>query len=209
MYSHARRKDIRAESLRAFDAVGLPVDHVRVQTAPPSQPENRKNAWRALQDAFDGSDILLLEDDVIPADTLGGWLAYLQAREDRPVSLFASARHFYPPDSLKDRTSRVVTLQSLRAWYGSQAVYMPARIVERVLADPAFLDPELAPWEKATRGAGGPFDRAFREHLQGHGEAMGLTIPNVVQHRAPPSVVQRDSARPTSPYFDTDAPPPR
>lgn len=211
MYSHASRKEIREQSIRDFANVGLEPTTVRVQTEPPKQLRNRQNAWTTLKEAYGGNPVLLLEDDTYPAYSLPDWVRYLEATEDRVVTLYASARHFYPPDLLptkKRLTPRIETIPRLRVWYGSQALWIPPNEAERILADAYFIDPTLATWEVALGREGGPWDRALREHLTHNNRTMGLAVPNVVQHRAPPSVVHRTQERTDSPTFDAHARPP-
>lgn len=199
MFSHALRMDERDVTLAAFERVNVPVDHVTVQTTAPSKTRNRLNALTALDAAPDNANVLLIEDDVTPSSTLRAWLHFLECEyANSPVTLFAAARHFYPRDALTQRHSRVETLENLHAWYGSQAVWMPAHVAHNVRQDEGMRDPADSR----------PFDRAFRQHLATHKQPLLVTLPNLVEHRAPPHLVSGTRIRPTSPMFIDGAPTP-
>lgn len=215
IYSHESRKAIREQTIADFAEVGLTPSVVKVQTDPPSQLANRLNAYFTLRMATNmhpGKPVLLLEDDVIPARTLPAWLAYLEAHEERVVTLYTQAQHFLPAGTLPTKghpRSQVGTLEALHAFHGSQALWIPPKRGAAILADGRFTNPKHEAWERALRRSpGGPWDRTLREHLIDHDETMGVAIPNVVEHRAPPSVVNRPHKRPTSVCFSPEAPPP-
>lgn len=209
IYSHASRKEERERTIREFARVGLPPDVVRVEDGAPSQLANRRNAYQAIREAYWGRPVLLLEDDTTPARTLPAWLKHLKRHERRVTALYAYAHHFYPPDSIPPRASRVATLQNLHAFYGAQAIWFPAARAVEVIAEPGFLQPDRLPADhRMRRSPGDPWDRALREHLLERGHEMGLAVPNVVQHRAPKSIVNRKGSSPPSDTFDENAPAP-
>jgi len=190
MFTHASRLDARTRTIRAFASVGCPVAHVQMQYESPKQARNRLNALAAVRAGariardIEASAILVIEDDVMPASTLADWLAFLEATEDRVVTLycpnFISART-HPPGlrrwaigNGRAPASRVVTAQALPQWWGSQALWVPLRVADGIIADPAFAVHE--------RGHG-PWDITLRHHLLARGESLGMTVPNIVQHQ--------------------------
>ena len=215
LYSHASRLDARTRTIRAFAAVGCPVAHVQMQYEPPKQVRNRLNARAGLAAGvriardINATGVLLIEDDVLPASTLAGWLAHLEAHEDRVVTL-------YCPDLISVRThpaglrrwavgngrpptSRVVTARDLPVWWGAQALWFPLAIADGVLADERF---------KLFERADGPWDIALRHHMVALGMTLGMTVPNVVQHQPVRNLITPRKALHRSVAFLATAPPP-
>lgn len=191
MFSHERREDARAATIRDFAEVGCPVAHVRVQEEPIGQARGRRNAWLALREAalviapeVSARGVLVIEDDVIPAGTLPEWLAYLEGTQDRPVSLYLptdlQARMLtarlgrWEAERHKPVESRVVSMREPKFWWGSQAVWLPVALAERVALDARF--------GLRERGLG-PWDYALRVAFVEAGATLGVAVPNVVQHR--------------------------
>ena len=190
MFTHASRLDARTRTIRAFAAAGCPVAHVQMQYETPKQARNRMNARAALARAValarevNAVGVLLIEDDVTPTSTLADWLAHLEARESRAVTLYCP--HFittrtHPPGlrrwavgNGRPPESRVVTVQNLPQWWGSQALWFPLAVADRVLTDPRF---------QAHERGDGPWDVALRKHLVAHGDTLGMTVPNIIQHQ--------------------------
>jgi len=215
MYTHASRLDPRTRTIRAFARVGCPVAHVQMQYEAPRQARNRLNARAALAAGVSiarevgVNSVLLIEDDVLPASSLAGWLAHLAAREDRVVTLYCANRitvRTHPRDlrrwaigNGRPPTSRVVTARALDTWWGAQALWIPLRIADGVLADERFLVRE--------RGDG-PWDVALRRHLLARGESLGMTVPNIVQHQPERNLIVPRKPRHHSLAFHECAPPP-
>jgi len=190
MFTHASRLNERTRTIRSFAAVGCPVAHVQMQYEAPKQSRNRRNALASLSAAVriardvNARAVLLIEDDVEPAVTLPEWLAFLEATESRAVTLycpnFISARTH--PAGLRRwaigngraPASRVVTARGLPQWWGSQALWFPLEVADRVIADPRF--------ERSDRSVG-PWDIALRAHWLARGDSLGMTVPNIVQHQ--------------------------
>ena len=216
MFSHVSRESVREVTIREFARVGCPVAHVELQVKPPRQARNRRNAWCALRHAarevapFVGArGVLVIEDDVTPAETLPEWLAYLEAHEERPVSLYcpsivAVERH--PPGLRRwakghgaPPTSRVVDMQNQRVWWGSQAVWFPLEWA-RIISDD---------WRFGIHERGlGPWDYAIRAVFTERGATLGLAVPNVVQHRGERNVINPRKQTHKSASFLSAAPAP-
>lgn len=72
---------------------------------------------------------------------------------------------------------------TVRNWYGTQAVYLPRRVVDAVLSHPTRATPR--PGLSTFDG----IDFLIRDVLLELGEPLFVALPNPVQHTAPPSVV--------------------
>jgi hypothetical protein len=190
---------------------GVKPDVITTQTTTASNAANRNNAAAALAQAFNGNAVLVLEDDVLLSPHARAWIEYLEATTTDVVTLYAPEGRFYPPDvrtyvdfrrGVPPHLYGVKPMRRLEQWFGAQAVWIPTRWVESILANPDFRREERDPL--------GPWDHALGKHLLQNDGMMRVTIPNVVQHQAPPSVVprgQRDR-RHTTPVFDPAALPP-
>jgi hypothetical protein len=80
-----------------------------------------------------------------------------------------------------------------RGYYGTQAVYLPARVVQHVhaIAWTEFVGEYGAPLEKAPSG----FDFWLKDHALEFG-GLHTVIPNPVQHRNPPKMREITGGRP-------------
>lgn len=215
LYSHVNRLEPRTRTIRAFAAVGCPVAHVQMQYEPPRQARNRLNARAGLAAGVriarevNATGVLLIEDDVLPASTLAGWLAHLEAHEDRVVTL-------YCPNYITVRThpaglrrwavgngrapdSQVVTVREQPTWWGAQALWFPLWAADGVLANDRFLREELAD---------GPWDIALRKHMIARDMTLGMTVPNVVQHQPVRNLITPRKAMHRSVAYHASAPPP-
>ena len=195
MFSHSSRETVRNRTIAAFSAAGVPIHHVQVQTERAKQANNRRNAWMALKYATEhlaapanATGILIIEDDITPASTLPEWLAYIEQNETRPTTLYSPVERFFPEryqplargTSRKDPASAIVTVQDLRGWWGSQAVWFPiewARILKN--------DQRMQVWEHGL----GPWDHAIRTILLERGATMGLCVPLPIQHDGERNVI--------------------
>lgn len=211
IYTHATREAPLAWTLASLDSAGVQVDVITTQTAPGDNAANRRNAVTALSQAFDGHPVLVLEDDVLVSPHLKAWIERLEDGTQDVTTLYAAEGLFYPPDvrtfvdfrrGVPSHLHGVQPLHRLERWYGAQAVWIPTRWVESILATPDFRREERDPL--------GPWDHALRKHLLQHDAGMRVVVPNVVQHQAPPSVTPRGhrQRRHTTPAFDPAARPP-
>jgi len=209
IYSHKSRAKVLDKTVAYLRDVGLEPDVINIQTAEPNQVQNRLNAFGALAKAFNGNPVLVLEDDIIPSPYLRDWIEWLEATSLHVTSLYACVGKFYNSEvrpfveaqqPVPAHLHGLYELQGLRGWYGAQAVWIPEDAAEDILADKDFRIHEWHPY--------GPWDHALRRHLIEAHKPMMLTVPNIVQHQAPSSVVNRTGPRHTTPIFDAAALPP-
>jgi len=217
-YSHAARAEVMAETRAAFEAVGLSIEHVQVQTAEPRPANNRRNAWEALKHATqmvipkrgaETTGILLIEDDITPASTLPAWLPHLEAGNVvTTLYLPNGVTRFTPPrleavaaGRRKAKRSEIVPIapDALRGWWGAQAVWLPLPFAQTIVRDLRM---------QAFEHGIGPWDHALRLHLQEATASLHVTIPNVVQHRALANLVVPSKRRHASLLYDESAPAP-
>lgn len=214
MFTHASRETVRNRTIESFHAVDVPVDHVQIQTERPKPAMNRRNGWAAIKHVVErmasksnATAILLIEDDVIPASTLGDWIEYLERTESRIVTLYSPTERSFPDryqplargTSRKDPDSTVVTIPNLRGWWGSQALWIPmpyATVIKN--------DPRMQVFEHGI----GPFDHAIRTIVMERGATMGLCVPLPIQHSGEPNVITPTKRPHTSRAFRPAAPAP-
>lgn len=214
MFTHASRETVRDRTIAAFERVGVPVHHVQVQTERPKQAMNRRNAWMALKYAVEklaagmnAKGILLIEDDITPSEHLASWLAYIETHEHRVVTLYSPVEKFFPEryqplargTSRKDPDSAIVTLQNLRAWWGSQAVWIPLPLATIIKNDPRM--------QHFEHGLG-PWDHALRVILQERSATMGLCVPLPIQHDGERNLITPQKRPHSSRAFRPSALPP-
>lgn len=218
-YTHHSRRDELAQTMAAFDAIGLPIDHVQVQTDEPRPAHNRRNAWTALKHCAQllaprrdpiPPGVLLIEDDITPARTLPEWLAVIEAQEHTTTLYLPNGVTRYTPDRLepvaagrrKARRSELVPIppEQLRGWWGAQAVWVPMPLVQRIVRDQRM---------QAFEHAIGPWDHALRLTLREQDATLLVAIPNVVQHRQPPNVIIPTKRRHASLVYSETAPAPK
>lgn len=213
-YTHARRAETLAATLADFDAVGLPVAHVEIQTRPPKQAHNRLNAYQALKTALerhvsprDAPGVLLIEDDVIPSSTLPAWLEHVERTQERPVAFYTPTSDRWYPMRLwrvargERRASRseICTAENLARWWGAQAVWLPTEWVRSIV-----LDERMQIHEHGL----GPWDHALRRLILERGATLGIAVPNQVQHRQERNLVTPAKRPSRSATFENGAPPP-
>jgi hypothetical protein len=213
MFSHESRALARVETIEAFARVGAPVAHVHVQHERPKQAHNRRSAWQALKAGVeliaprvDAAGVLVIEDDVDPASTLVDWLRYLEAHEERPVTLYlANACRRCAPVAYervaagREVEPHVASLVQPHLWWGSQAVWFPYHVARAVVADQRL---------QAFEHGLGPWDHALRVIFQEQGATLGVAVPNVVQHRGLRNVILPRKGVHRSEAFDGAAPAP-
>lgn len=182
MFSCRQRRDERARSLASLAAVGVYPIVVESACEPASRRENRRVGLEAIRHAAGGA-ALVFEDDVRANEHFPRFLALARDR-DAPVTFCL----------LRDRCLDLTVRRKLRKrgkvraglapvdlkrWYGTQSVFLPARVVDRVLSEPV---------EQANGRMDG-FDFLVKDVLLAMGETLFVALPNPVQHTAPPSVV--------------------
>jgi len=215
VFSHSSRSAILSRTLQSFADVGVPVDHVEVQIDRPKAAHNRRNAWMALKRSVEVvgrklpnmSGVLLIEDDVTPSPHLLEWMKYLDLYEERVTTLYCPIERVYPHryksfikgTSRKDPVPAVVAVSDIRAWWGSQALWIPlpwARVFKN--------DQRMQVFEHGL----GPWDHAVRTIMIEHNATMGLVVPNVIQHNGEPNVVNPTKRTHRSQAYRPDAMPP-
>jgi len=216
VYSHEQRTATLKLTRAAFDEAGCPIEVEQIQTARPSQAGNRRNAYAAIKTALeqhvrpnDLPGLLLLEDDVIPATTLGAWLAFIERTQERPVTLYTPSFDKWYPQRLwrvargerPATNSEIATIepQTLRGWWGSQAVWLPTEWVEMLVRDARM---------QAHEQNLGPWDHSLRRVIQERGATLGVAVPNVVQHREERNLVTPAKRPSKSASFTPSAPAP-
>ena len=196
IYTHESRRHELAITMQSLEALDLHAKYVSLQTTPGSQTNNRLNAFNALKNTFNDRNVLILEDDVIAGFRTREWIEYLNFHSRDVTCMLPMKPEFYSePTEIALRNQRKrERLQSalevnprVHHWWGSQAVWIPARIAELILNDERFTD-ENDKWL-------GPWDHAIRKILLENNERMLVTLPAVFQHQSPPSVRERRNRR--------------
>ncbi len=194
MPSVPERESERALTLAQLAAVGIsPRVLLPSLSESPCPATHGRMAWRLLRAALrEHSDwpVLFVEDDVDFAPDLAealGLLIFGQALTpiDVPVTLYLPGRRFYP-SAVRRRLSsgewgrsgalEVYPVVNLAHWYGSQALFLPASLASALIAEPP--PPE-------------GFDGILRGYLLANRIPLLCIVPNLAQHRSPPSVTSR------------------
>lgn len=200
MPSVPARDELRAETLAQAECLGLEA-HVEM-----SRPEDGHGphaqgltAGRALRWALDrgATHILYLEDDIRISPRLLDVLPRIVAR-NVTTTLYLPGIQFYPPKTQVDLLVRGVTSLDrvvrvpLEGWFGAQGLVLPAGVAEAI----------------TTRPRAGRFDLlvgidvALQRFLTRTDGVLYGVVPNVVQHRMPPSVTARSFRSHRSLTFD-------
>jgi hypothetical protein len=175
------REQAVEETLAAFAEVGVPIDHVEKQTEPPSLRMNGINYARALR-AAQGNDALVIEDDLIPANTLNAWLEWVEAQGFTvPVFFYACQQRWQSSDAARgmwdggdDAPAGVEPVANFHTWWGTQAVWWPKAFAARLLA----LD--RIQWDAYELSA---MDLELRNYMLDKVLTPLVTVPHLVQHR--------------------------
>jgi hypothetical protein len=175
------REDAAAETLAAFADVGVPVDHVERQVEEPSLRMNGINYARALR-AANGEDAFVIEDDLIPANTLGAWIEWVKAQGYKvPVFFYLCQQRWQSSDAARgmwdggpDAPAGVEPVANLHTWWGTQAVWWPKEFTRGILSLDRFQ------WEAYELSA---MDLELRNHLMDRVLTPLVTVPHLVQHR--------------------------
>lgn len=182
MRSCVWRQEMRDATLESFRAVNIPVEVTLDPCDAPTRPKGIMTALSALTPCA-GQNTLVLEDDLIAAPVLPLWLKVAE-RQDRPISLCTMRWHMHTPEvTHASRTKQPIPtglfpIGNRLKWWGSQAMYLPAPIV----------DLALARYERfgLTDHPAGGFDTWLRTLFNTNGITLMVAIPNPVQHRDPP-----------------------
>lgn len=149
---------------------------------PPSAQNNRRQALLGLElAARQGVAALLFEDDIEASEDLLTWLE-LARYLDSVMSFCAWNASNHPPEvaaaagRAERLSTQVVDAVQLERFWGTQCVYIPARLVPKLL-------------EADKPGDTDSFDRFLGKTCQALGEPIKLAIPNPVQHRQVPALV--------------------
>jgi hypothetical protein len=187
-----RRETERPKTLASLARVGVRPRVFESPCDPPHPRENRRISLEALS-SVRGHDVLFLEDDVDADETLPAWLD-LARSQPHPVTFCVVRPAFHPPLIRKALELRVPIPTGLlpianvgTAWYGTQAIYLPASLVEFIVSHPAFLEQNLHRGELTWTG----FDLFLREYLPASEWRLLGAFPNPVEHRDPPKLVAR------------------
>lgn len=197
---HSRRAS-RRDSLDSLAKVGITPVVVESACSPASSRENRRVGLEAIARA-DGEGVLFLEDDIRARGTFPAFLE-LAVDADIPVSFCNLDDAFLKGDTRSDLAGgglvrpRIERGGNTSRWWGSQAVYLPTRIVRLVEA-----------YQPRRERAGYGFDFLLADTLTHHEIPLYFAIPNPVQHEALPSVVagKGKPRRSTSAHRRTDRP---
>jgi len=208
IFTHDTRSKVLDKTLASLARHNITPRCITTDTGVGTQIKNRLNARAALEGTYRGNPVMLLEDDVIAGDYLPEWLAYLERHVDEVVCLLTMRPHFYQERTEVDlrnhrpiRESRLEPNKRLSSWWGTQAVWLPPRITEGILADRRFKSQQRDPL--------GPWDHSLRLYLLEQDERMLMTFPALFQHQSPPSVVNRQNRRQRlAAAFKPDAKPP-
>jgi hypothetical protein len=178
---------------------------VEKQVEEPSLRMNGVNYARALR-AAGNEDAFVIEDDLIPANTLSAWIQYVENQAFTvPVSFYVWLPHWQSSDAAvtmanggADAPAGVEPINNFRNWSGTQAMWWPKAYRDALLAQDRFF------WDAYELSA---MDMELRAWMLTRGEVPLITVPHLVQHR--------DYARITgggaphkSPMFRPDALPP-
>ena len=193
MISCRQRRDTeRPLTLESLERVGIRPRVFESPCDPPHPRENRRISLEALTWAR-GHDVLFLEDDVDADETLPAWLELARAQRE-PVT-FCLIRPAWHPPEIRRRLERGAPIepglypvqQVGRSWYGTQAIYLPAGLVDWIVEHPAFMRQNMHRGELTWTG----FDLFLREHLPGSRWTLLAALPNPAEHRDPPKLVPR------------------
>lgn len=210
IFTHETRTAELALTVEYLAEAGITPDVINTQTGVGSAFKNRLNAVTTLERVYDGRPVLLLEDDVLAGKHVKAWVEHLEYHARDVVSLLPMKPESYTeqtevalrnPRKRKAKPSRLEVCPRLQHWWGSQAVWMPARFAERVLNDDRVKD--------EADNTLGPWDHTIRKLLMEHDEQLLVAFPAVFQHQSPPSVRQRQNKRQRlAAIFDPNAEPP-
>lgn len=194
----SRAKTELPVTLASLNRVGF-YPQVTVSDGTPSSRENRAVFLRALRAGI-VDDVLFFEDDVIADGALPGWVEAARSQPD-PVTfcLIRPANHSQSIKRLLRTNVRIprqlLPVENILKWYGTQAIYLPKRLVEAIVNDPDFFAPHMFKGKVQWTGA----DIWLRENIPRLGFTLRVAFPNPVQHRDAPKLVQKPGRDPNKP----------
>lgn len=128
-----------------------------------------------------GATVIFCEDDVLLSSRLADALPLLRNLYSA-TTLYLPGRRFYPA-RLEVPCSGWAwkPIINQQDWFGSQCLVLPPVVVAEVLGMTWW-------WGDENNYAG---DMILRATLARYGRRLMTTVPNLVDHRAPPSVISR------------------
>jgi len=195
------------ETLASFAEVGVPVDHVQLQTEPPSLRMNSINFIRTLRATIHhDKPILVVEDDLIASKALAPWLEWIEAQAFTvPVFLYLNQARWHSSkaaqtmtDGGADAPAGIDKVAQLNTWWGTQATWFPPQFVKELLLD------DNIRWEAYELSA---FDVELRRYCLTHGVTPLVTVPHLVQHREYPRITGGESGHSSGAFRDDVMPP--
>jgi hypothetical protein len=174
------REQAAEETMAAFAAVGVPVDHVQRQTEEPSLRMNGVNYSRALR-ASQGQDAFVIEDDITPANTLSAWIEWVENQGFTVPVLFylwlpiwnSSEAAVAMAKGGPEAPYGVEPIVSLRNWSGTIAVWWPNSYVQEMLSQHRWA---VEAYELTA------MDLELKAYMLNRNETPLVTIPHLVQH---------------------------
>jgi len=142
---------------------------------------NKANARRVILDTADrGRDLLFCEDDIdLAPDFPAALMAAMRTGQTVTFWLHKAQNHPALVRDLVENGGNGVRPGFYRVvdqphWFGTQCVYLPAKMVRRCARMPTL-----------HHDSGEPFDSWVRHHIPN----LRVALPNPVQHRSPPDLV--------------------
>jgi len=122
--------------------------------------------------------VLFCEDDVDLAPDLARHLPTLLSA-GRVITLYLPGSRFYPTRLRQGPWPelRLTYVVGLRQWFGSQCLLLPRAVAAALAREP---EPE--------KDLDAGLDMVVRRWLLREGQTLWATVPNLAQHRSPPSV---------------------
>lgn len=216
-YTHAARAAEYAITQQAFANLGLEIAYTAYQTKAPSGMHNRQNALTALLGArryhrhAGSAGVLMIEDDITPSPHLPAWLEWIEARHpfaivtlytpNDVVRWIPERHHDIMRGRAKATQGALVKSPNPRGYWGAQALWLPWELTDVLAADPRITaneQPGIGPWDTAIR----------QTLLMERGVPLLVTIPAIVQHRAPRNLVSAHRNPHAAASYDAEVPPP-
>jgi hypothetical protein len=195
------------ETLASFAQASVPIDHVQLQTEPPSLRMNGINFIRTLRAAIPhGKPVLVVEDDLIASSTLGPWLEWIEAQNFTvPVFLYVNQARWHSSaaaqmmaDGGPTAPAGVEPVAQLNTWWGTQATWFPVDFVHALLLN------DRIRWEADELSA---FDLELRNILLDQRITPLVTVPHLVQHRDYPRITGGGAQHSSHAFRDGVMPP--
>ena len=199
------RQAAAADTVAAFEAVSVPITHVELQVEEPSLRMNGVNYIRALL-AARGDDVLVIEDDLVPAKTLAAWLDWIATQDFQvPVMLYVSQSRWFGDTAARKAFDEgapvkpgVVPVANLHTWWGSQAIWWPKAFTAE------FLKQDRVRWLAYELGS---MDVELRAYCLDRLITPLVTVPNLVQHLDYPRITGGGAGHKTQLFGDDVLPP--